>query len=56
MNCQKIQKRLPHFLKSELEAPEEKEMLDHLNACVDCRFVYQELRQKMQEDSGSAQP
>ena len=51
MSCQNIQDRIPNFLKSEMNPSEETEMVDHLNACVECRKAYQEIRQKMQEAS-----
>ena len=50
MKCERIQNTIVSFLKGELTSQDELEMLKHLNECVNCRFVYQDIRQQMQEE------
>ena len=51
MSCEHVQKSIPDFLKGSLTRSEEDEILNHLNLCVTCRFVYQDIRQQMQEEA-----
>ena len=53
MSCERFQKNIPIFLKSSLSKVEEDEVFNHLNVCLDCRIFYQDVRQKMLEESGN---
>ena len=47
MNCQNIQDQMAEFLKSKLPEAELQEVSRHLADCTACRFVYQEVRQQL---------
>ena len=53
MDCTKTQEKIPSFLRSELKESEQNEVINHLNICVACRRVYQDIRQETQESRGS---
>ena len=47
MTCENIQSLIVKFLKNELEGSEADEITKHLAMCMECRFVYQEMRQEL---------
>ena len=54
MVCEKIQKNVTGFLKGSLSRSEEEKVFQHLNTCVKCRLVYQDIRQRMHEESDNS--
>ena len=54
MNCQNIQDQMSNFLRSKLPTSELDEISTHLASCTTCRFVYQEVRQQI-DNSGSSE-
>ena len=50
MSCQDYQSRIANFLKSKLTQSDEAEMVGHLAKCVECRFVYQKIRQQLENN------
>lgn len=47
MNCQKVQALIIDFLEKRLKPDVEKSVLLHVAECIECRFVYQDERQKI---------
>lgn len=53
MSCDKFQNQIPDFLRGALNGSEEEGIVVHIATCPACRFLYQELRQKMDNEKSS---
>ncbi len=56
MDCKYVQSQIRKFLDNQVKMSEIEGMTKHLAECVECRFVYQDVRQQLHDSENHEFP